>query len=347
MNEFTPNSTSFFGNLVAVRQALTSYGIEADAFIREAGINPNEYHPAGKRVPGKLMEDLTLRAIDATGDEAFGLRMVESATPNTYHALSAALLYSSNLRSFFQRFERFGSLVTTLYQVKLTDQRKSALFSLHPAQEIDKRVLDADADAFCGVVLKYVQYVTGIRFVPLKVQLTRSNDKKYAARYANFFGCDIEYDCDHACVVVDRSDLEKRLIGGDSELAQQNEQAIVKLMEKANSLDLPTRVYAKLVEKLPEGECTREMMAEMMNMSPSSFYQKLKESGRTYQEILDETRLELAKNYMKQSTISTSEIAYLLGFHDSSNFSRAFRRWTGHSPSDYRHKLNEKSSTST
>lgn len=341
MNEFTPNSTSFFGNLVAIRQALSSYGIEADAFIRGAGIDPNEYHPAGKRVPGVLMEELILKALDATDDDAFGLRLVEAATPNTHHALSAALLYSSNLRSFFQRFERFWSLVTTLYQVKLIDQRMSAQFSLHPAKEIDQRVLDTDADTFCGIVLKYVQYVTGTKFVPLKVQLTRSKNPKYEARYANFFGCEIEYDREFACVVVSREDLDKRLIGGDSELAKQNEQAIVRLMEKANSLDLPTRVYAKLVEKLPEGECTREMMAEMMNMSPSSFYQKLKESGRTYQDILDETRLALARNYMRQSTISTSEIAYLLGFHDSSNFSRAFRRWTGLSPSDYRQKLDE------
>lgn len=336
MNEFTPSSTSFFGNLVAIRQAIESYGIDAQPLMKSVGINQSEYTPAGKRVPCALTEALTLKAAEVTDDEAIGLRLVECATPNTHHALSAALLYSSNLRSFFQRFERFWSLISTLYRVELTEQRASARFSLIPNDDVHEKLLHIDGDTFCALVLKYVKYVTGTTFVPKSVELTRPKDPKYTSRYANYFGCDIEYSCTHACVVIEKPRLETRLIGGDPELARQNEQAIVKVMEQANSLDLPTRVYAKLVEKLPEGECTREMMAEMMNMSPSSFYQKLKDAGRTYQEILDDTRLSLAKNYMKKSTLSTSEIAYLLGFHDSSNFSRAFRRWTGSSPSAYR-----------
>ncbi|MGI9221266.1 MAG: helix-turn-helix domain-containing protein, partial [Woeseiaceae bacterium] len=58
--------------------------------------------------------------------------------------------------------------------------------------------------------------------------------------------------------------------------------------------------------------------------------------GTTYQTLLDRTRRELAEQYMQQQNISVSEVAYLLGFSDCSNFSRAFHRWTGHSPSEFR-----------
>ena len=192
MEDFAPNSTSFFGNLVAIRQAIESYGIDADSLIKSVGINQNEYHPTGKRVPCDLTEAITIKAADVTGDEAFGLRLVESATPNTHHALSSALLYSSNLRSFFQRFERFWSLVTTLYRVELAEQRTAARFSLIPTNETDERLLHIDGDTFCGLVLKYMRYVTGSKYIPKRVELTRPEDSKYSARYANFFGCDLK-----------------------------------------------------------------------------------------------------------------------------------------------------------
>ncbi len=71
-------------------------------------------------------------------------------------------------------------------------------------------------------------------------------------------------------------------------------------------------------------------------MSVRTLHNRLAESGTTYQQLLDRTRRELAEQYMQQPNISVSEVAYLLGFSDCSNFSRAFHRWTGQSPSDFR-----------
>ncbi|MGI9287869.1 MAG: helix-turn-helix domain-containing protein, partial [Pseudomonadales bacterium] len=59
----------------------------------------------------------------------------------------------------------------------------------------------------------------------------------------------------------------------------------------------------------------------------------------SFQEILDTTRQSLALGYMEQSNISITEAAYLLGFSDVSNFTRAFKRWTGKSPRDFRQSL--------
>ena len=59
---------------------------------------------------------------------------------------------------------------------------------------------------------------------------------------------------------------------------------------------------------------------------------KLKAQGMSFRKLLDDTRRQLAEQYLKDSTLSVSEIAYLLGFAEVSSFSRAFRRWTGHAP---------------
>jgi AraC-like DNA-binding protein len=71
-------------------------------------------------------------------------------------------------------------------------------------------------------------------------------------------------------------------------------------------------------------------------MSESAFQKKLKAAGTSYQELLDETRTELAKHHLSDPDMSVDEVAYMLGFSDCSNFTRAFKRWLGVSPREYR-----------
>ena len=71
-------------------------------------------------------------------------------------------------------------------------------------------------------------------------------------------------------------------------------------------------------------------------MSPRTLQMKLSKCDTTFQEIVSEVRLALARGYMGNSARSITEIGYMLGFSDTSNFSRAFRRWTGKSPNELR-----------
>jgi AraC-like DNA-binding protein len=71
-------------------------------------------------------------------------------------------------------------------------------------------------------------------------------------------------------------------------------------------------------------------------MSPATLYLKLAERGTSFQALLDNTRKDLACNYLHQATRSVTEVTFLLGFSDTSNFTRAFKRWTGSSPTNFR-----------
>ena len=81
-------------------------------------------------------------------------------------------------------------------------------------------------------------------------------------------------------------------------------------------------------------------------MSLRSLQRKLLEEGTSYTRLLEETRRDLAKNYVENSTLSLNEIAYLLGFSEQANFTRAFRRWYATSPSAYRGTLRDTASAS-
>ena len=102
--------------------------------------------------------------------------------------------------------------------------------------------------------------------------------------------------------------------------------------------DIVRQIEANIVELLPTGDCSRDMIASRLNMSPRSLLNKLEQRNTSYKEILENLRSTLAQQYIEQQDMPITEITFLLGFSDTSSFSRAFRRWTGKSPSDYRAK---------
>jgi AraC-like DNA-binding protein len=91
-----------------------------------------------------------------------------------------------------------------------------------------------------------------------------------------------------------------------------------------------------LTQRLAHGEPSQEDVAELLNMSARTLQRKLGDGGTTYKEILDETRRVLALAYLSAPRHSVSDVTYLLGFSAGSSFTRAFRRWTGQSPSVWR-----------
>ena len=77
-------------------------------------------------------------------------------------------------------------------------------------------------------------------------------------------------------------------------------------------------------------------MASELFMSSRTLQRKLEDEGTSYNDVLNETRRELALRYIKEESLPLTEVSFLLGFSDSAAFSRAFKRWQGLSPSEYR-----------
>lgn len=90
------------------------------------------------------------------------------------------------------------------------------------------------------------------------------------------------------------------------------------------------------MEMLPSGRASARQVAEMLHLSVRSLQRKLAEKDTGFAQLLEDTRRELARQYVSNTRLSVGEITYLLGFSDPANFTRAFRRWTGQSPSAFR-----------
>ncbi|WP_029042441.1 AraC family transcriptional regulator [Cucumibacter marinus] len=113
--------------------------------------------------------------------------------------------------------------------------------------------------------------------------------------------------------------------------------ALLAELEKEDSIR--SRVEAELMPGLHKGEASIDAIASELGMSRATLYRRLKQEGTTFAEIADELRCRMASDYLAARKVSVNEAAYLVGFSEASSFVRAFRRWTGQTPAEYRNQL--------
>ena len=336
------NPTSFYANLLTVSDALKRYyDLDTDAMLAEVEVDLKAVAHGDQRVPFEAVDRFWEMAVEATGNPSIGLDVVEDLNPAIYRSLGVALLCSSSLREFFQRFERFFAVISTLETVTFDEGADISTFTDRREVEYSKSTIGCHADVFASFTVKFIRLLLRPDYSPVKIKLVWTPPEEYQYRYPEWFGCPVDFGQDVTAVLVDSADLDLELAGSNPEIALQNDKLAFNVLEKMSKLDLPAQVYSRLIDFLPSGDCSRERVARSLAMSESAFQKKLKGAGTSYQELLDNTRAELAKLHLADPDISIDEVAYLLGFSDCSNFTRAFKRWLGQSPRDYRNSLSE------
>ncbi len=329
---------------LVVARALQSYGCDSDAVFRRAGLDPAKLRDPNARYPVQGMQRLWILAEEVTGDTCFGLSAARFWHPTTFHALGYSWMASHSLRDALERMVRYIRIVSTAGQARLeqvgteykfalaaTPEAAHLLIEEHPELKRSTRAIDAAM----ATVIQMCRGARGEEFKPLRVTATRERPG-CADRMEAFYGCPIDFLADEDAFYVDSEQLERPLPTAHAELARTNDKVVTEYLAHLDRSDVEMQVRAKLVDALPSGKLSEESVASGLHLSLRSLQRKLRERGVSYKELVDDTRRELARQYLDDSHYSVNEITYLLGFSEPSNFTRAFKRWYGKSPTAYR-----------
>jgi AraC-like DNA-binding protein len=140
-------------------------------------------------------------------------------------------------------------------------------------------------------------------------------------------------------IVLDALVLKLPVRGADPQLGQVLERILEATLETLpDPNDFIQTVRCRISEIISFGEPTLDSVAERMALSGRTLQRRLEGEGTTWQAVLDSLRKELALKYVMDSGVSSSSIAFLLGYGEVTSFNRAFRRWTGMPPGEYRKK---------
>ena len=127
------------------------------------------------------------------------------------------------------------------------------------------------------------------------------------------------------------------------QLAQMNDHIAVKYLAHLNKNDIVNQVKTCILDEIAEGNATELEAANALHTTKRNLHRKLQAQGTSFKQLLTETRQELAEQYINDSTLTLTEISFLLGFSEASSFTRSYKRWTGLPPSEARRRANQQS----
>lgn len=332
-------ATSLSSWVGAVKRAVEAKGVDASALMRQAGMDLSLLDDPQARYPVDQTLTFWTLALQAAQDPLLGLHTARYIAPATFHALGYAALASSTLGELFERSARYFRVVTDAGE--LTVQRDAVMgrMTLQGAPHL----ITPETQAVAWVVLDCFLFTTvrtcgllygpGFELLELRLQRPPPADRE---QYERIFRHAPVYGCADNTIVVSEAILGKPLPHANAMLARINEDAAGRYLADLGQSDVLTRLKRMLQERLPSGDPSQEDLAEALCMTTRSLQRRLAELGTNYRELVNQTRHELALQYLGQRQHSISDIAYLLGFAEVSAFTRAFRRWTGESPSAWR-----------
>ena len=178
---------------------------------------------------------------------------------------------------------------------------------------------------------------TGEHLAPLRVELTRPVAHRKALEA--HFGCRVQFEATRNALVLRTSDLERPFVTHNAELlAMIAPQLDAELGARESAQTLPDRVKCTVKRLLAGQRPTIQDVARRLGLSARTLQRRLTEDGATFQELVEQSRRELARHYLRQSTLELNETAYLLGYRDGNSFFRAFHQWEGTTPGEWRNR---------
>ncbi|WP_210093285.1 AraC family transcriptional regulator [Ruegeria sp. HKCCSP346] len=154
--------------------------------------------------------------------------------------------------------------------------------------------------------------------------------------YLDYIGAPIRRD-EAVSITFANRDAEHPFISGNDAIWSAFEPALKdQLSELQNSASVSERVRVALHRAIPADQASAEHVASALSMTARTLQRRLQQEGTSFKALVNSTRSELAKTYLRNTELPLSEISFLLGYADPSSFNRAFREWTRTTPERYR-----------
>jgi AraC-like DNA-binding protein len=315
----------------AICRALEAAGIESRMVLAATGCAPQYLDNPLRHYPLSVSMHLWRVAAEKIGDPAFGIKAASQFKNTSFHAFSYGIAASLTLKDAFLRAQRYGQVVSDAAEYSLSKHGKHYHLEITPNAAIP----DESVDCLVAAALRTCRSRLGRQFSPVRIEFRRRKPIQLAS-FDEILRAPLYFGANHTRLIFDAETIERPLEDGDAELACHNDALILRYLSRIRQHSIHFRVHEILMRSRAQGETDQETLALLLNMSRRTLQRKLRQSGLTYKELQNEVRFEWAAFAIGSGRYSPSEMSYLLGFSALSSFTRAFQRWTGQSPSEWR-----------
>ncbi len=323
--------------MAAIVQFFVSFGVkqglDPDELCELAGFSPEQIAYGDLHVPHAWLWTIRQAIIDRLpGDIPIGLELGQFSSLDQFGYLGHALKYSGTpltMLGLFVTGARFAdSIARELPPRLIVDAHQVRLEA--PGQQFDPP--ECVEGIFTGLVAS-IRLLSEERIVPVAVQFSRPR-QRFARAFEDYFGCVVEFGHPVDAIVFDRASLDRPYRAGDGAAGQRFFEQFERRIAAAG--DPFASAVRSAVQSLVDSQMiSQARLAKLLGLSVRSLQRRLKERELRYGQLVTDVRQGSAKRLLEQPAHSIADVASALGY-DLSSFTRAFRGWTGMSPSAYR-----------
>jgi AraC-like DNA-binding protein len=315
---------------------LTFLKVDIDEFLRSLGVDPPAVKAPDARIPIETYLLIQEGAAEFTHDPYFGLHMGEFAEAGSWSIIGYLMMNCRTLGEAFEKSGRYSRIIGNLIEASphFRFNKVKFVFSTPPhAPEMSRHCFEA---VFSGSV-RMMRNLTGVKLNPVEIRFIYPAPES-TTEYERIFCCPVFFEQKENSFTVDTSIGNIPILQANPVLLAQFENYAREFMAEIDRKDQNTRVVTELIlshmddEKLSIGRIAKEM-----SLSVRTLQSRLEEEGRVFSVLLQDIREGLAKKYLREN-YSVEEITYLLGFSEPSVFRKAFKKWSGLTPREYRER---------
>ena len=308
--------------------------MDAAELEKKAGLTRQNLENPDIRIPVTKWNQFLEMAQKWSNDPAFALNLGKKISHERMSLVGHIVFNSRTAGEGLRQYIRFVKLANEGDRVALeiNDNEVAVVYTTEDPAYISSLAMERN---FSVAVTRLRRY-TNVEISPVRVEFQHTAPS-YIDEYKHLFQSPVLFDRVENRLVFQKSVLALKLGKRSTHLYSGLIQYAESLMGKLTRRRAITKKVRYWINKcLSEGDLDIEKVADRMNMSRQTLYRKLKKEGTSFKTLLDDTRKSLAKKFLAQNEYSITEIAFFLGFSETSSFNRAFNRWYDKNPSDFR-----------
>ena len=324
----TTNKISFYLDRMASR------GIASEQVLKGTGLEQAQVCSDQFRPGANQYRSIIQNIISLTADPCIGIALGAEFKISNLGVLGYAALSSSSLaqsRELFYKYDALVEHIVTPDSEIIDGQWHTELKEIFPLGGLESFAVEE----FVSRTIELASSLTNKPFPILEMRVSYAEPENIDA-YKKRFDCPIYFNQPRNLIVWDIGSLEQSISLANEEVFKLCEQQCQLLIDQMADADLLSSKIRNALVKNPGEFPTLEEMSKRLKMGSRTLRRRLVKENLTYQQILDQTRKDLAIQYLEYTSLTPKEIGFLLGYNSVSNFRRAFKGWTGNKLTDYR-----------
>jgi len=321
----------------ALLDACARLGLDTEQILRAAKLEASTLQDPDARIPLEQVDALWQKAYELSNDPNLALHAIEVLPFGAYRVIDFLASSAPTVGAALAKVSDYFPLINEVVRLPYVVGERHVTYSVE-SRSRPFAITRPYAEYTLAAVFLRTRAATNQPYRLMRVEFSHPRPADIS-EHERIFECPVGFGASACRLVIGREVWDMPRTGSNPTLFSVLDAHARMLLEQLpRSDDIVSRVREAIQTELRGGDPSLESIAKQLAMSPRTLQRRLRDERVLFNHLLDETRFQAAKSYLAQRDVAATEVAYLLGFAEQSSLNRAFKRWSGQTPTEYRRR---------